>query len=422
MRRALFGGLVTAALFLVAGTAFAWNVHGRVVCDGTGQPLAGVQVNVVSTDAGDSFSDGGTTDEDGNYIVNLFDSPRCYRVTLTAGPGESVVTPASGYYDFCTTESDLEITRDFVINSPNCNPGACWLTGGGAKFSNLTDSDLGEAGKRHNWGGNVNPGCSPTAGDGGNWNDLDAVQKLHFKGTHIEVIRCGNVDGIPPGSTSPATPFNFIEFQGWGTLKGIQGNKADYGTVYFFGRCEDRNEPGSKGQRDGAGKDRYFLNVFSNQADPVGSSLVLVDIDGNPATVDPLIITDGNLQIHVSSCDFSTSTLVSSGAGAAMLAPMPGLAGGEDGVAWLAPISPNPTGKNAAVRFGLPKSGNVSLRVFDATGRVVRELAGGRLPAGRYTASWDLTDGSGHRVSRGIYFLRLGMEGTIRTQTISVIR
>ena len=32
----------------------------------------------------------------------------------------------------------------------------------------------------------------------------------------------------------------------------IKGNKADYPLVYFFARCEDRNEPGSNGQRDGA--------------------------------------------------------------------------------------------------------------------------------------------------------------------------
>ena len=60
------------------------------------------------------------------------------------------------------------------------------------------------------------------------------------------------------------------------------------GTVYFFSHCEDRNEPGSAGVRDGALKDRYFLHVYSNPADPAGSTLLLVDVDGDPTTVDPV--------------------------------------------------------------------------------------------------------------------------------------
>jgi hypothetical protein len=48
--------------------------------------------------------------------------------------------------------------------------------------------------------------------------------------------------------------------------------------------------------------DRYFLNVYTDASDPVGSSVFVVDIDGDPATVDPIPIRSGNLQIHISSC------------------------------------------------------------------------------------------------------------------------
>ena len=80
------------------------------------------------------------------------------------------------------------------------------------------------------------PGCSPYPGDGGSWNNIDNLNRLHFHGTDITVVRCGNIDGIEPGSESPATPVNFIEFTGTGWLKGIKGNKADYGTVHASGR------------------------------------------------------------------------------------------------------------------------------------------------------------------------------------------
>ena len=169
-------------------------------------------------------------------------------------------------------------------------PGACWLTAGGAKFSSITGTNVGEHGPNQNWGGNVYPGCSPTAGDGGSWNHVDHVLRLHFHGQAITVVDCGNVDGIPPGSTSPVTPFNFIEFTGTGTLKGIKGNKADYGIVNFWARCEDRNEPGSSGQEDGNLKDRYFIRIYDNS----GNTLLLVDEDGDPTTVDPVTITKGN--------------------------------------------------------------------------------------------------------------------------------
>ena len=114
------------------------------------------------------------------------------------------------------------------------------------------------------------------------------------------MVRCGNVAGIPPGSTSPVTPFNFIEYQGTGILKGVGPNKADYGIVTFFARAEDRNEPGSEagGNNGGDTIDRYFLRVV----DGGGTVRLLVDGDGNAATVDPITITGGNLQIHISSC------------------------------------------------------------------------------------------------------------------------
>jgi hypothetical protein len=99
------------------------------------------------------------------------------------------------------------------------------------------------------------------------------------------------------------TPFNFIEWTGTGTLKGIQGNKLGTISVYFSARTEDRNEPGTKDSNAGSGIDRYYLNVYTNQADPAGSSLLPVNGDANPLNVVPIEITDGNFQIHISSCD-----------------------------------------------------------------------------------------------------------------------
>ncbi len=283
-----------------------------MACDANGDgilnvgdtPLAGVVVRIT----GDVVASG-TTDANGFYHIPLPDVAGNYFAELDPAslPGDAVLLiPGPGPFAFSLTTGTQSLSgRHWLVQSATCQrqqQGTCWLTGGGAKFSPITNIGMAEKGPRHSFGGNVNPSCSPYPGQGGQWNHVAHGLKLHFLGSVIQVVRCGNVAEIPPGSTSPETPFNFIEFKGTGVLKGISGNKTDHGIVNFFGRAEDRNEPGSNGAKAGALIDRYFIHVFSDVADPAGSTLLLVDIDGDADTVDPVTITDGNLQLHISSC------------------------------------------------------------------------------------------------------------------------
>jgi len=290
-----------AALFLGGRTADAWHVSGRVTCPGNGLPLGGVVVNVVGTsESSAGFSGSATTGADGSYFIDLLDFPANYEIALDLSGvgGGTIVSPQPVPFPFELTDTFDAIAIDWLVDSPACQELRCWLTGGGTKFNIYTGGYVAEHGPQVNFGGNVNPGCNTDSGEGGQWNHVDHGRKLHFQGTAIEVVGCGNVDGIPPGSESPPTPFNFIEYQGTGTLRGITGNKNDFGTVCFFARAEDRNEPGSNGQTDGNLKDRYFLEV----TDCGGNTLLFLDEDGDPSTVNPVTITGGNLQIHVSSC------------------------------------------------------------------------------------------------------------------------
>ncbi len=415
----LFRALIPTllAMTVLAGAAHAFHLNGYVLCDGNGEPIAGAVVTVTSTDPQNPYTASATTDATGYYSVPLVSFALCMNVTISGLPANStVVSPSGGSYLLCTDGTTLTYNLNWSIDSPACGNVGCWLTAGGAKFSSLTNSYLGDYTKVHNWGGNVNPGCSPTAGDGGSWNDIDNVNRLHFHAQSIQVVTCGNIDGIPPGSTSPVTPYNYIEFKGTGTLKGIKGNKLDMGTVYFWAHCEDRNEPGSNGQHDGAGKDRYFLNVFTNPADPVGSSVFLVDNDGDPATMDPVTITDGNMQIHISSCS-TPSAAAQQATGADNLAPVP--ATGAHSTFFAVPF-PNPTGLNSTLRFGVAKESQVRLQVFDAAGRLVRDLVGGRLPAGEYSSTWNLTNAAGQRAGAGVYFVRLSVDAQTITRTVTV--
>jgi len=408
------GVMIAALMALAATSAHAWHLEGRVFCEGTGLPLTDVTVQIVST-SGAPFSGSSSTNEAGFYHIDLPETPGCFVASLSLGPGATVIIPAAGELAFCTTDVTFEFIQNWVVSSPKCEEGRCWLTAGGAKFSAITGTRVGENGPDHSWGGNVNPGCSPTAGEGGQWNHVAHDLRLHFQGRAIEVIRCGNVDGIPPGSDSPETPFNFIDFQGTGTLKGIRGNKVDYGTVNFFAHCEDRNEPGSSGQRDGEFKDRYFLHVFDDD----GNTLLLVDVDGDASTVDPVTITHGNMQIHISSCDFASTAPPVTLSRSAPTVQQEG-AGSVSGELSMS-ASPNPTRSFAFVKFVLPSDADVSLAAFDVAGRVVRDLAAGRWAAGQHSVSWNLHDQQGRRVSNGVYYLRLTVNGQRLSRVVTIM-
>src|ERR1041384_2309003 len=84
----------------------------------------------------------------------------------------------------------------------------CWLTGGGT-------IDKSNGTPHYSYGGVVNPGCSPTAAGGGNWNIVDHLAGLHFKGLQMSVIGCsGSSDKAPP------VDLNIIDFEGVGVLSG----------------------------------------------------------------------------------------------------------------------------------------------------------------------------------------------------------
>jgi hypothetical protein len=77
----------------------------------------------------------------------------------------------------------------------------------------------------------------------------------------------------------------------------------------------------------------------------------------------------------------------------------------------LASCSPNPFRSHTQISYALPNAGNVSLRVYDVTGRTVRTLASGHQKAGSYTVSWDARDSRGKQVPYGVYFYRLDTPG-----------
>ena len=68
---------------------------------------------------------------------------------------------------------------------------------------------------------------------------------------------------------------------------------------------------------------------------------------------------------------------------------------------------PNPASASTEIRFEIARTSDVSIKIYNAMGQLVRTLEDGRLDPGRYSTHWDGTNTSGHRVSSGVYFYKM---------------
>ena len=61
--------------------------------------------------------------------------------------------------------------------------------------------------------------------------------------------------------------------------------------------------------------------------------------------------------------------------------------------------------------------------MFDAGGRLVRELASGSRAAGEHIEAWDLRDADGRAAGAGLYFVRMsGTDLPAQTLRLAVVR
>jgi hypothetical protein len=67
----------------------------------------------------------------------------------------------------------------------------------------------------------------------------------------------------------------------------------------------------------------------------------------------------------------------------------------------------NPFKDNTSIHYFLKKNENISLSIFDITGRIVRNLEVGVKEPGRYSVLWNGCDDNGKKVTEGIYLVRL---------------
>jgi len=83
---------------------------------------------------------------------------------------------------------------------------------------------------------------------------------------------------------------------------------------------------------------------------------------------------------------------------------------------------PNPAREGLRINYALPKESQVSLKIYNVMGQLVRTLREGIEKPGYYVATWDGKDQSGHHVASGVYLYRMEAGDFAKTRKLVVVR
>ncbi len=73
--------------------------------------------------------------------------------------------------------------------------------------------------------------------------------------------------------------------------------------------------------------------------------------------------------------------------------------------------NPNPARNSTSINFVIPKKADVSLGLYDVSGRKVSSIAQGEFSIGNHKLSWNRKGKAGVRIPQGIYFIKMQGEG-----------
>jgi hypothetical protein len=83
---------------------------------------------------------------------------------------------------------------------------------------------------------------------------------------------------------------------------------------------------------------------------------------------------------------------------------------------------PNPFTRTVAIRFGVPRTCQASLKIYNAAGQLVKTMVDGVIDAGMHDMIWNGTDNQNRRLSAGIYFYEFEAETYSSTRKIVFVR
>jgi hypothetical protein len=153
------------------------------------------------------------------------------------------------------------------------------------------------------------------------------------------------------------------------------------------------------------------------RSDGTGNFVKLNDapMPGNTSFVDENVVKGGTYEYKFG--------IVLEDGSEAVFGPMtarPGLR--KATVASLMPSVPNPMKGEASIRYSIANDTDVTLKVYDMTGALVRTLVNESVTAGEYTVTWNGTNEVGSEVANGVYFYRLSSGDFTQSRKLVVMR
>jgi hypothetical protein len=83
---------------------------------------------------------------------------------------------------------------------------------------------------------------------------------------------------------------------------------------------------------------------------------------------------------------------------------------------------PNPFNPETVIEFALPTTGEVSLKIYNVAGQLVRTLVSGTTPAGYHQIRWDGRDANGSDISSGVYFYKIDTKNFSETRKMLLVK
>jgi hypothetical protein len=228
------------------------------------------------------------------------------------------------------------------------------------------------------------------------------------------------------GSTDDCTLRNNVVYSGSGYCLKLNlffspdGWDSDYNDLY--------TETGNVGRWGNT--DTPTLSAWQSESDG----------DQHSISADPLFVSDTDLHImEASPCiDVGTASWVTTDYDDEQRSDPPdiggdewyaetggGCMGGADGSPFIFKLAqnyPNPFRQGTTIRYSIPKTGKVTLRVYDITGRMVKQLVNKEQRAGVYTANWEGDTPNSRKLAMGVYFVRLTADNKTATRKLVMVR
>ncbi|MCK4576352.1 T9SS type A sorting domain-containing protein, partial [candidate division WOR-3 bacterium] len=83
---------------------------------------------------------------------------------------------------------------------------------------------------------------------------------------------------------------------------------------------------------------------------------------------------------------------------------------------------PNPFNKRTTICYSIPRKTNVTLKIYNAAGQLVRTLVNGKEEPGYKNVIWNGLDRNNRRVAQGVYFYKLSAGNFRATKKVLVLR